>query len=85
MSTHKVDRLLVKPEPWEHRFIKMNTESKMPDNTVVCCNYDCQTEFAKIDAFYDDERPYCSYDCAFNHYYDLKKERRRNYYVTVAK
>jgi hypothetical protein len=75
---------LVKPEPWEHRFIKMNnTSDQVP--TVVCCNYDCQSELAKIDAFYDDERPYCCYDCAFNHYYDLKKERRRNYYATIAK
>ena len=52
---------------------------------IVCSNYDCQTELAKVDAFYEDERPYCGYDCAFNHYYDLKRERRRDYYAAVAK
>jgi hypothetical protein len=53
------------------------TPTSANDTMVVCQNYDCQSELAACDAFYDAERPYCCYDCAFGHYYDLKKERRR--------
>lgn len=33
MSKHRVDTVLVKLEPWEHRFIKMKKEFKMTRNT----------------------------------------------------
>lgn len=53
---------------------------------TYCCNYDCceRLELDCTNLYYDDGFVYCNESCAFDHYYDRKKERRRAFNSAIA-
>ena len=56
---------------------------------VYCCNYDCCERLelnatGSNDLYYDDGYVYCNETCAFDHYYDRKKERRQAFRAAIA-
>jgi hypothetical protein len=48
-----------------------------------CCNYDCceKLDTNADNLYFDDDFAYCSYACAFDHYYDRKKQRKSAFYT----
>ncbi len=52
---------------------------------MFCCNYDCDEKLNPSDNLYNSAGfVYCNEMCASNHWYDIKKERRRAFQHAVT-
>jgi hypothetical protein len=50
---------------------------------IHCCNYDCWEKLDPNRLYNENGFQYCNDICASDHWYDIKKERRRAYYHAI--